>query len=71
MNPEIAKLYKWSVKQGEGGRWEAGPLVCSAPDSHWFLDRVEALNYATAKARENAGQRVLMALMLAVTKVVK
>lgn len=66
MNPEIAKLYKWSVLRDGYGRWVAKPLVPTggALDT-WFIDRVVALNFANQKVSENAGQRVMMALMLA------
>lgn len=67
MNPEIAKLYKWSVLQDDRREgWIAKPLVGSNSGSEfWFSHRVPALNHANQKAKEAAGNRVLMALLLA------
>lgn len=62
MNPKIAELYKWSVRPKDGVWVARGPRP---DDYHWEETHAGAMNYATDQARKNAGQRVLMALMLA------
>jgi hypothetical protein len=66
VNPEIAKLYKWSVKMGaDRWTWICSPPPGSPEPTIYFANHDEAMAHATQQAREGAAKRVLMALMLA------